>query len=123
MPGDHVFSGELHAFDDIGFPPWVLQPETVNTNENVAYVRMPNGEGLISSLVPFHNGHDPNVQIYRCFIKTQNNTIFGSFLHNNNNALYIAGDVRVFVRLTDQRNPVFSGLLFHADGHPPAWLF
>ena len=122
-PGDQVFSGELQYFSVTFFPFWVLQPESVNINENIAYVRMTNGEGLITNLVPFHNGNNPNIQVYRCFIKTRNNTVFASFLNNNNNAVQVDGDARVFVRLPGQHNPVFSGFLHHADGYPPAWLF
>ena len=122
MPGDHVLSGPLHYFINNRYPMWVLHPETINTQQPVAYVRMPNGQGLYSIMVPFHNGNNSNVQIYRCFIKTVNNTVFASFLHNNNNALNIADDARVFVRILGPQNPVFSGVLHRADGHPPAWL-
>ena len=83
---------------------------------------MSNGEGLISSPMPFHSGNNPNVQTYRCFIKTENNTVFASFLHNNNYALHVAGNARVFLRILGHQNPVFSGVLHHADGHPPEWL-
>ena len=122
MPGDHVLSGELRHSGVHIFPLWVLRRDTAISNENVAFVRMPNSESLITDLVPFHNGNNSNVDVYRCFIKTRNNTIFGAFLENNNNAIHYAGDSRVFVHILGHDNPVFSGFLHHAEGHPPAWL-
>ena len=124
MPGDNVLFGELHFYSNAinSFPAWVLQPLTGNTNENVAYVRMPDGQSLITNLVPFHNGNNFNIQVFRCFIKTQNNTVFGSFLYNNNYALHAGGNSRVFVQVLGHRDPVYSGYLHHADGHRPAWL-
>ena len=122
MPGDHVFSGELRYIGDHIFPLWVLETDTANSPGNVAYVRMPSGRGLMADLVPFHNGNNRNVQVFRCFIKTRNNTVFASFLQNNHNARHYPIDSCVFVHLLGHNNPIFTGYLHHADGHPPAWL-
>ena len=122
MRGDHVFSGELRYMAMHVFPLWVRQPGTANSPGNVAYVRMLNGDGLIANLVPFHNGNNSNVDVYRCFIKTRNSTIFGAFLENNNNALHNPTDTRVFVHILGHHSPIMSGFLHRADGHPPAWL-
>ena len=122
MTGDQVLFGELEFFSVNLFPPWVHQPHTGHNNEDFAYVRMPHGLGLIASLVPFYNGNNPNIHEYRCFIKTQNNTVFAAFLQNNNNALHFPGNSRVFLRIFGEHNPVYSGILHHADGQSPAWL-
>ena len=122
MPGDNVLSGELQYYSARRFPNWVQHPLTSHINENVAYVRMPDGQGLITILEPFHNGNNLNVQEYHCFIKSPTNAFFVAFLHNNNNALYLNGNSRVFVRILGQFSPVFSGFLHHADGQAPAWL-
>ena len=123
MPGDYVLFGELQFNNNVNvLPSWILHPLTGHTNANIAYVQMLNGESLITNLIPFHNGNNSNVQVFRCFIKTHNNTIFGSFLQNNNHALFSTRKSRVFVRILGHRNPVYSGVLHHADGHPPAWL-
>ena len=104
------------------FPFWILRRDAANSTDNIAYVRMSNDEGLITHLVPFYNGNNPNIQVYRCFIKTQNNTVFAAFLENNNNLISQDGTSRVFVRLSGHDYPVFSGYLHHADGHRPEWL-
>ena len=122
MPGDTVLSGVLYAMMGNRYPTWVLHPEVQDMEQQAAYVRLPNGRGLVTIPEPFHAGNNPNVQIYRCFIKTPNNIIYTSLLHNNNNAMHVAGSSRVFIRILGHPNPVFSGVLQHADGHLPAWL-
>ena len=122
MPGEQVLSGELMFFGVTLFPPWVHQPHRGHANEDFVYVRLPNRLGLMASLVPFYNGNDANIDEYRCFIKTQNNTVFAAFLENNNNALRFNRVSRVFLRIAGQYNPVHSGVLHHAEGHRPAWL-
>ena len=123
MPGDNVLFGELDFWGHHRFPPrWVEQPRTGHNNESLAFVLMPNGEGLITGLVPFHNDDNRNVQEYRCFIITPRNTVYGAFLENNNNALHAIEHSRVFVRILGHHDPVYSGVLHLADGHPPAWL-
>ena len=121
MPGDKVLFGELQYFSDHIFPSWAQQTNARSTMLNYAYVRMPDGVGLITSPVLFHNGHHLNFQEHRCFIKTQNNTIFGAFLENNNNALNDLAKTRVFVRISGQQR-ILSGLVHRADGLRPAWL-
>ena len=122
MPGDNVLSGIFHFPIAGRFPNWVHNPLISHPVANVAYVRMPDGQGFITILEPFHNGNNPNVQGYRCFIKSPSHTVFAAFLENNNNALHFAGNSRVFVRILGQPNPIYSGFLHLADGHPPAWL-
>ena len=122
MPGDNVLSGILQYYSAGRFPNWVQNPTTAHPNANVAYVRMPDGQGLITILEPFHYGNNPNVQEYGCFIKSPTDTLFGSFLQNSNNALHFAGNSRVFVRILGHPNPIYSGFLHHADGQTPAWL-
>ena len=122
MPGDHVFLGELRPNRLVVLPLWVRQPDTANSHENVAYVRMPSGRSLMTELMHVHNGNNRNVQVFRCFIKTRNNTIFGAFLKNNNNVLHDDTDTRVFVHILGHHSPVLSGFVHRADGHPPAWL-
>ena len=122
MPGDNVLSGVLQYYTAGRFPNWVQYPLTSHPNANVAYVRMPDGQGLITILEPFHNGNNPNFQQYRCFIKSPSNTLFATHLKSNNNALHFAENSRVFVRILRQPGPIYSGVLYHADGHFPAWL-
>ena len=123
MPGDNVLFGELNFWlNPRRMPNWVQNPHTSHNTENHAYVLEPNGQSLTANLVSFHNGNNPNVQEYRCFIITPSNTVFTAFLENNNNALHVDGNSRVFVRILGQHNPVYSGVLHRAVGHQPAWL-
>ena len=122
MPGDHVFMGHLSPLGWHPVPSWVEPPhEAINTMERV-YVQLANGDALTSNLEFHHNSNDHNVRVYRCFILLGNNNLLGAFLRPYDANSHLAGPSRIYVRMPDEHNSIYSGTIGRAEGVLPHWL-
>ena len=123
MSGDRVFTGYLSYLRGRPVPSWVEPPHVATNVLARVYVELYNGQGLYSLIYLLHENHNPNVRVNRVFIEMGNHTALGAFLRPYNTRSHLAGNTRIFVRMPNESNSIYSGTLERADGELPPWLF
>lgn len=118
-PKDNVFSGYLENIDWHHIPIWVIMPRLApyDSAYSHVYVQFPHAPGLLARLAHYHNYNNVSVRGRRCFIELDNNMFFIANLETRNQPLRaFITTPRVYVRIPDPNNTIYTGTLRHGRG-------
>lgn len=117
MPKDSVFFGVLENTGWRPIPAWVTSPHSEPNMEERVFVQLPHAPGLVARLAHYHDYNNVSVQANRCFIQSDNDIFFLANLDSRNHPLGLVYIPRVYVRIPDPNNTVYTGLLRRGWGH------
>ena len=121
MEGGNILRGNLTYIRDCPTPFWVIW-HTGTTISERAYVRVSHGGGLLAFLHPFPYNHGSSIHGDRGFVRTVNNEILTAFLKPDNHTLNEYMGPRLYVRMSNHNNTLYSATLRYIDGYRPHWL-
>ena len=122
MEGRNILRGQLMYYRNCPYPGWLMAPQEADISRPVAYVRMPNGSCLHGTLEPFSPNHPSDIHGDRAFIVKENEDTITVFLSFDNHPLRIYMIPRLYIRMPNHNQALYSGFLKYVDGHLPNWL-
>ena len=114
MPGDRVLSGRLVRF---GYQ---------QQNSQIRFFRVQTfNETFSANLQPFaipRNAVDDQVVDYRCFIPISGYRVLATFLEPHPTPLFAPGTIRIYIRIPEENNALYSGVMEVGEGEGPRWI-
>lgn len=117
-PGDNIFVGDLEFLNGRPPPVWVFAHSANSQLQERVYVRAPHAESLVACLRHFHNYNNPSVLTYSCFIILENRIVLRANLQSRNIPVELTKP-RIFIRVPEQSNTVYAGILERVESNLP----
>lgn len=121
-----IFFGPLEYMRGRPVPRWVFNPLAEDDAEGNVYLKMPQGEGLVSKVRRHRRSIHMNDEIYaehRLFIACGIGSILEAVLHRYNQAQeQSARGLHILVQMENEFNQLYIGELRHFRGHRPSFI-